>query len=62
MVLLQQHTVSESLARVRSGEIDLALIDDWSGQRRPAATGPLTFHHLVNDPLVAALPFRHPLA
>lgn len=62
MVLLQQHTVSESLARVRSGEIDLALIDDWSGQRRPPTAGPLTFHHLVNDPLVAVLPVRHPLA
>lgn len=62
MVLRQQLTVSESLARVRSGEIDLALIDDWSGQRRPATAGPLTFHHLVNDPLVVALPVRHPLA
>ena len=62
MVLRQQHTVPESLARVRSGEIDLALIDDWSGQRRSAAIGPLTFHHLVNDPLVAVLPARHPLA
>ncbi|SDD23196.1 LysR family transcriptional regulator [Glycomyces harbinensis] len=62
MVLRQQLTVSESLSRVRSGEIDLALIDDWSGQRRPATTGPLTFHHLVNDPLVVALPARHPLA
>ncbi|SDK69625.1 DNA-binding transcriptional regulator, LysR family [Glycomyces sambucus] len=62
MVLRQQHTVSESLARVRSGEIDLALIDDWSGQRRAAAIGPLTFHHLVKDPLVAVLPAKHPLA
>jgi DNA-binding transcriptional LysR family regulator len=62
MVLRQQHTVSESLARVRSGEIDLALIDDWSGQRRPATAGPLTFHHLVQDPLVAVLPARHVLA
>ncbi|THV31361.1 LysR family transcriptional regulator [Glycomyces paridis] len=62
MVLRQQLTVSESLARVRSGEIDLALIDDWSGQRRPATSGTLTFHHLVNDPLVAVLPTRHPLA
>jgi DNA-binding transcriptional LysR family regulator len=62
MVLRQQLTVSESLARVRSGEIDLALIDDWSGQRRPATAGPLTFHHLVADPLVAVLPARHPLA
>ncbi|MEU5869937.1 LysR family transcriptional regulator [Glycomyces sp. NPDC047369] len=62
MVLRQQHTVSESLARVRSGEIDLALIDDWSGQRRPATVGPLTFHHLVKDPLVAVLPARHRLA
>ncbi|MEU6858614.1 LysR family transcriptional regulator [Glycomyces sp. NPDC046736] len=62
MVLRQQHTVPESLARVRSGEIDLALIDDWSGQRRPQTSGPLTFHHLVNDPLVAALHTRHPLA
>ncbi|HEU5127853.1 MAG TPA: LysR family transcriptional regulator [Glycomyces sp.] len=62
MVLRQQHTVTESLSRVRSGEIDLALVDDWSGSRRPAADGPLAYHHLVADPLVAVLPTRHRLA
>ncbi|GAB3230339.1 LysR family transcriptional regulator [Glycomyces halotolerans] len=61
MVLRQQHTVDESLSRVRSGEIDIALIDDWSGIRRPGTVGPLTYHHLVSDPLVAVLPTKHPL-
>ncbi|WP_460496272.1 LysR family transcriptional regulator [Glycomyces tarimensis] len=61
MVLRQQHTVEESLSRVRAGEIDLALIDDWSGIRRPSRVGPLTYHHLVSDPLVAVLPTKHPL-
>ncbi|THV43539.1 LysR family transcriptional regulator [Glycomyces buryatensis] len=62
MVLRQQHTVTESLSRVRSGEIDMALIDNWSGIRRPATVGPLTYHHLLSDPLVAVLPAKHPLA
>ncbi len=62
MVLRQQHTVTESLARVRAGEIDLALVDDWSGARRPSEVGPLTYHHLVADPLVAVLPTGHRLA
>ncbi|WP_100446008.1 LysR family transcriptional regulator [Glycomyces xiaoerkulensis] len=62
MVLRQQRTVTESLSRVRSGEIDIALVDDWSGIRRPATVGPLTYHHLVGDPLVAVLPAKHALA
>lgn len=62
MVIRQQRTATESLSRVRSGEIDLALVDDWSGIRRPATDGPLTYHHLVSDPLVAILPTRHRLA
>jgi DNA-binding transcriptional LysR family regulator len=62
MVLRQQHTAAESLSRVRSGEIDLAIIDDWSGVRRPSSEGPLTYHHLVSDPLMVVLPPRHELA
>lgn len=62
MVLRQQRSADESLAQVRSGKLDMALIDDWSGIRRSEADGPLTYHHLVADPLVVVLPARHELA
>ncbi|GAB4007696.1 LysR family transcriptional regulator [Glycomyces albus] len=62
MVLRQQRSAADSLAEVRVGKIDLALADDWSGLPRTGADGPLTYHHLVADPLVVVLPGRHRLA
>lgn len=62
MVLRQQRTVANSINQVRSGDVDLALVDDWSGVARSGAQGPLTFHHLGYDPLRAVMPMRHPQA
>ncbi|QSB04332.1 LysR family transcriptional regulator [Natronoglycomyces albus] len=59
MVLRQQRTAASSIKQVRSGDIDLALVDDWSGVARSGPQGPLTFHHLGYDPLVVVLPARH---
>lgn len=59
---LHQAATEESLHQLRSGDIDIALIDDWSGTRRPATVGPLSFHHLCQDPLVLAVPHDHRLA
>jgi DNA-binding transcriptional LysR family regulator len=56
---------------VRSGEVDVALIADWSGRlTRPGPgqsgadeeTGVLRFYRLLRDPVVLVLPRGHPFA
>ncbi|WP_025274048.1 LysR family transcriptional regulator [Haloglycomyces albus] len=62
LVLRQQPNVSEAEGRVKAGQLDIALIDDWTGLRRSDKEGPLTYHYLLRDPLMAVLPKDHPLA
>ncbi|MFC4336525.1 LysR family transcriptional regulator [Salininema proteolyticum] len=62
LVFRQQPTASEAVSRVKTGEVDLALVDDWSGMRHPETEGPLTYHYLFHDPLMAILPKGHRLA
>jgi DNA-binding transcriptional LysR family regulator len=59
-LLLRDTSGAEGLRLVRTGEADVALVDDWSG--RLAGSGPLEFYHLVRDPLVLVLPRGHAAA
>ena len=65
-LLLRQTQRAEGLRPVRSGEADIALVDDWSG-RLPGPQpqnqqGLLAFHRLLRDPLVLVVPRAHPVA
>jgi DNA-binding transcriptional LysR family regulator len=60
--VLRQTSPGDGLARVRSGEADIALVDDWTGRMADQAPPTLRFFHLRHDPLVLALPPWHPKA
>ncbi|GIH26941.1 LysR family transcriptional regulator [Acrocarpospora phusangensis] len=57
---LMQSRSGRGMREVESGEVDIALVDDWWGRVRQHAT--LTVFPLLNDPLVLAVPRRHRLA
>jgi DNA-binding transcriptional LysR family regulator len=67
-LLLRETQREEGLRLVRSGEVDVALVGDWSG--RLASAGPgnsadngvLRFYPLLRDQLVLVLPRGHPAA
>jgi DNA-binding transcriptional LysR family regulator len=61
-LLLRQAQPGEGLRRLRGGEVDVALTDDWTGGLPGVAPGLLRFYHLVRDPLVLIVPRGHPLA
>ncbi|MGA8461870.1 MAG: LysR family transcriptional regulator [Streptosporangiaceae bacterium] len=74
-LLLRETQREEGLRLVRSGEVDVALIADWSGRlTRPGPgsgrggseggeeTGVLRFYRLLRDPVVLVLPRGHPFA
>jgi DNA-binding transcriptional LysR family regulator len=61
-LLLQQAAPDEGLRRVRSGEVDVALVDDWSGGLPDRAPTMLRCYSLVRDPVVLIVPRDHPLA
>jgi DNA-binding transcriptional LysR family regulator len=70
-LLLRETGREEGLRLVRSGEVDVALIADWSGRLtrtgpgKPSAgeeTGVLRFYRLLRDPVVLVLPRGHPFA
>ncbi len=61
-LLLRQEQPSEGLRRLRAGEVDVALVDDWSGGLPDTGPGTLRFYHLVRDPLVLIVPRGHPVA
>ncbi len=62
-LLLRQTLLSTGTQKVRSREVDIALVDDWSGQHpgRGEDSG-LRHIHLMHDPMVLAVPPEHPLA
>jgi DNA-binding transcriptional LysR family regulator len=60
-LLLQQAAPGEGLRRVRSGEADVALVDDWSGGL-PDLAPMLRCYPLMRDPVVLIVPRGHPLA
>jgi DNA-binding transcriptional LysR family regulator len=57
-LLLRQTQGSEGLRQVRAGQVDVAIVDDWTG-RTPVSAGGLVFSPLVRDPLVLVVPRRH---
>jgi DNA-binding transcriptional LysR family regulator len=70
-LLLRETQREEGLRLVRSGEVDVALIADWSGRlTRPGSgdhgadgdSGTLRFYRLLRDPVVLVLPRGHPFA
>jgi DNA-binding transcriptional LysR family regulator len=61
-LLLQQAQASEGLRRVRSGEVDVALVDDWSGGLPDQVPALLRCYPLVRDPVVLIVPRDHALA
>jgi DNA-binding transcriptional LysR family regulator len=58
-LLLRQTQPGEGLRQVRSGEVDVAIVDDWTGRLSRRGQGILSFYHLVRDPLVLVLPRAH---
>jgi DNA-binding transcriptional LysR family regulator len=61
-LLLRQAAGEVGLRQVRSGEVDVAIVDDWSGRLATASDGILSYYHLVSDPLVLVIPHSHPAA
>jgi len=64
-LLLRETPLDEGLRQVRTGEVDVALVADWSGRLTSAESresGVLRFYHLIRDPLVLVLPRGHPAA
>ena len=62
---LRQTSAHEGLRQVRSGAVDVAIVDDWSGRLADEIeTGGsiLTWYHLIRDELVLVLPRTHPAA
>jgi DNA-binding transcriptional LysR family regulator len=56
---LRQTRPGEGLRQVRSGEVDIALIDDWTGRLPSRSGGSLRFSLLLRDPLVLVVPSNH---
>jgi DNA-binding transcriptional LysR family regulator len=69
-LLLRETQFAEGMRQVRSGEVDVALVADWSGRLAGpgtgngggADTGVLRISRLLRDPLVLVLPRGHPAA
>jgi DNA-binding transcriptional LysR family regulator len=58
-LLLRQTQGDEGLRQVRAGQVDVAIVDDWTGQPPRTETGGLRFYPLVRDSLVLVVPRRH---
>lgn len=72
-LLLRQSSPPEGLQLVRSGQVEVAIVDDWTGRlaadlsgmneaSADPAQGVLSYYHLVRDPLVLVLTRGHPAA
>jgi DNA-binding transcriptional LysR family regulator len=66
-LLLRETQREEGLRLVRTGEVDVALVADWSGRLTSAGgaggtSSVLQFYRLIRDPLVLMLPRGHPAA
>jgi DNA-binding transcriptional LysR family regulator len=63
-LVLRQTQAADGLRQVRSGEVDVAIVDDWNSRLATEieAGGILTCYHLIRDDLVLVLPRTHPAA
>jgi len=60
--VLRQAKQRDGMLQVGSGEVDIALVDDWTGRLREHAPQTLRFFHLRTDPLLLVVPADHPMA
>lgn len=60
--VLRQTRPAEGMRQVRSGEADIALVDDWTGRLAEQASPALKFFPLRRDPLVLVVPPWHPMS
>jgi len=64
-LVLRQSQARDGLRQVRSGEVDVAIVDDWTSRlAQEIETGGsiLTCYHLLRDQLVLVVPRAHPAA
>ena len=75
-LLLRQSSPPEGLQLVRSGEVEVAIVDDWTGRMAAdlgagepgdsrgadPGNGVLSLYHLLRDPLVLVVERGHPAA
>ncbi len=67
-LLLREADPVEGLKLARSGEVEVAIVDDWTGRMSAdlesvdANHRVLTYYHLVRDPLVLVVGSEHPAA
>src|SRR6478609_6703570 len=62
-LVLRQTLTGEGLRQVRSGDVDVAIVDDWTGrlvEEIELGGSILTCYHLLRDQLVLVLPRTHP--
>ncbi|GAA4383167.1 LysR family transcriptional regulator [Actinomadura verrucosospora] len=60
LLSLVESTTAPLLARLRTGDIDLAVVSAYPD--RPLESDRFSLHHLLDDPLLVALPAGHRLA
>lgn len=70
-LLLRQSSPAEGLQLVRTGEVEVAIVDDWTGrlaadlngtEGADHGSGVLSYYHLVRDPLVLVVARGHAAA
>jgi DNA-binding transcriptional LysR family regulator len=64
-LVLRQTLAGEGLRQVRSGDVDVAIVDDWTSrlaEEIERGGSILTWYHLIRDQLVLVLPRTHPAA
>ena len=64
-LVLRQTLTGEGLRQVRSGDVDVAIVDDWTSrlaEEIELGGSILTCYHLIRDQLVLVLPRTHPAA
>ena len=64
-LLLRQSSPAEGLQLVRTGEVEVAIVDDWTGrlsadlESADQGHGMLSYYHLVRDPMVLVVARGH---
>jgi DNA-binding transcriptional LysR family regulator len=59
---MRQGRSGRGVREVESGEVDIALVDDWYGRALDRGSGTLRVFPLLYDPLVLVVPRKHPMA
>jgi DNA-binding transcriptional LysR family regulator len=60
--VLRQTRPGDGIRQVHAGEVDIALVDDWTGRMPEHSPAALTFVPLRRDPLVLVVPAGHAMA